>query len=331
MKPTTLILAVSILFLLACKEKKRASIAFMLPTFEVARYYTDSACFVKKANELGADVIVTDAANDDKKQIEQAIKLIDEGVDAIVIVSVNQTTAAAIVRYAKENNVPVIAYNRMIMNAELDFLINVDCVNFGRQMAEFAVKKKPEGNYIIISGDKSDFSAVETHIGQMEVLQPYIASGKIKIVYDMFVENWLPEVANHYMKLYFRLSSDTPSVIFSGNDGMAGGVIKELEENGLAGRVIVTGLDAELLACKRIINGSQSMTIYMPLKEQAYTAAAVAMDFVNKRVPKYDVKSFNGRVDVPTLHLKTIVVDKDNMRSTIVADGFYKESEVYGN
>lgn len=301
----------------------------MVPTFEVPRYFMDRDHFVKKANELGAEVIVTDANNDDKKQIQQAIDLIDKGVNAIVIISVNQNTSAAIVRYAKENNVLVIAYDRIIKNSDLDLLICVDVIDFGKQMAEYAVKRKPQGNYLIISGDKTDHSSVETRIGQMQVLQPYINSGKIKLMYDMFTEDWMPDMAYQHMRDFLKLSLDTPDVVLSGNDGMAGGIIQALEEYNLAGKVIVTGLDAELAACKRINQGKQSMTIYMPTKDQAYTAAIVTMDLINKKQPKYDVTTFNGRVNVPTIFFKTIAVDKDNIRSTIVADGYYKESDIY--
>lgn len=326
----TIVAIIVLVIFPSCNQKKQTSIGFLIPTFEVARYSMDRDYFTAKATELGAEVVVADAENDDKKQIAQATEMIDNGIDAIVIIAVNQNTAAAIVRYAKSKKVPVIAYNRMIQNAELDFLIAVDIVGFGRQMAEYAVKHKPEGNYIIVSGDRSDFSSVQTHKGQMEVLKPYIDSKKINVVFDIFIEDWMPEEARFYISEYFKLSPDVPVAILSGNDGMAGGIIEVLEQNNMAGKILVTGLDAELKACQRIVAGTQTMSIYMPIKEQAYAAAKIAVELINKRKPTYDVLSFNGRVEVPTHYLRTIAVDKDNIANTVIADGFHSESDIFG-
>lgn len=315
----------------SCHRSSKTKIGFMLPTFEVSRYFIDRDNFVAKANELGVETLVADANNDDDKQIDQAIELMDKGAKVLVVMPVNLNTAAAIVRYAHARNVKVIAYCRIIQNSDLDYFIAYDDRMIGQQMAKYTTQYKAEGNYVVINGDKTDKSAVLTKVGQMDVLAPFIKSGKIKVVHNIFVEDWSPDEAYFTMKRVIELSGESIDVVLSGNDGMAGGIIKALEEYNLSGKVLVTGLDADLAACKRIVQGKQSMTVYMPIKQQAMFAASVAVKLINGENIESTTTTFNRQVNVPTIVYQTVAVDKNNMKNSIIADGFYKESDVYAD
>jgi len=287
--------------------------------------------FTNKIQELGGEAVVKSAEYDDKVQIQQAKDLIDDGVQVLVVNSVNQNTAAAIVRYAHGNKVKVIAYDRMISNCDLDYYLSFDNLKVGKLMADYTLKLKPEGNYLIIGGDKADQNAIYVKSGQLQQLEPYIKSGKIKITYNIFVEDWSGDNAGKYMESYMNLGGVMPDVILSSYDGMSTGIVKVLVDNDIAaGSILLTGQDAELDACKNILNGYQTMTIYKPLKPLAEKAAELCKKIVdNEKITEATASQPNGMIDVPAILLEPVVVDKDNLKTTLVADGHLKETELY--
>ncbi len=316
--------------LFTCKQVSKIKIGFMVPTYEISRYEKDRDFFVSKVTELGGEVVVTDAGGDDKKQITQANELISQGVSVLVVSAVNQNTAAAIIREAHDNNIKVIAYERLIQNCDLDYYITFDSKAVGQKMAQYVLKYKPEGNYILLGGDKSDKNAMLVKEGQKEEIDSYVKSGKIKIIFDVYIEGWSSENAYMTIKDVLKLSDIMPDVILSSNDGMAEGAVKALTEFGLEGKVMVTGQDAELSACRRIIEGTQNVTIYKPFKKQGETAAIVAMKVAKgEQVIEINTKVPNGRTEVPSILLEPITVDKSNLENTVIADGFYKESDIF--
>ena len=233
-------------------------------------------------------------------------------------------------RLAHDRGVVIIAYERMIQNCNVDYFVAFDHSVVGKLQAEFAVQKKPDGNYVVIGGDKNDKNAELIEKGQMEILSPLIASGKIKILFKSFVEDWSAEEANNLIKRIANLSEEKIDVVLSANDGMAGGVIRALEEVQPNYPTIVTGLDADVFACNRIANGKQSMTIYKPLQQQAERTAELVMAVSKgKSIPGMTESVFNGISKVPVIYLNAVVVDKDKLRSTVIKDGFLKESDVF--
>ena len=316
--------------LFSCKiESSKKKIGFMIPTFTVERYKKDRDIFTSRVVELGGDVEIANAENDDKAQYQQAEELIAKGVDALVVIAVNQNTAAAIVRLAHEKNVEVIAYERLISNCELDYYIGFDHFIAGQQMAEYVAKNKPGGKCFVIGGDISDNNAVLINKGELSVIQSD-KSGGVSVLHSIYIEDWDNEEAYLKMDEFLNLSMLVPDAVLVSNDGMASGVIKSLEKHGLTGSVIVSGLDADLSACQRIVKGTQSFTIYKPFKKEAIIAAEIAMLCANhKEVVGVTSTVNNKRIDVPSILIKTTLVDASNMKSTIIADGFYKETEVY--
>jgi D-xylose transport system substrate-binding protein len=303
----------------------------MFPYTTSARMSIEIQFFKAKAAELNCEVIVTDAKNDDKLQRTQAQELIKDGIDALVIMAVNSNTAAEIVRDAHNAGVKVIAYDRIINNCDLDFYISHNNYNVGKYMAEYALRFKPEGNYLLLGGDKSDRNAVFVKNGQLDAIRNNVQSGKIKIVYDVFIEEWSMENACFEIKKYLKLSGNSvPDVILSSYDGLTYGSNKAFDELGLDySKVIITGQDAEPQALRDIIAGKQTMTIFKPLKILAENAVEVAVKLVKNQKIENVTKINNNRMDVPSMLFDPIAVDKSNIKETVVKEGLVKESDLY--
>ncbi len=321
---------VLIIFCYSCSQKQNQIIGFFLPNKTDARYLKDMQYFTEKANELGYKAITQFADNDANLQEKQVKDLIDKGVKVVVISSVNQNLAASIVRYAHENGVRVIAYERIIDNCPLDFMVGFDHKIVGELQARYLIEKCPRGNYIIIGGDKQDRNAELIYEGQMKVLNPHIASNSIKIIYQTFVEDWAPDNAYHIIKRIKDLSGERIDAVLSANDGMAGEIIHALDENQNNGSYWITGLDADLEGCKRIVQGKQSMTIYKPFQKLADISAELAVQIL-KRENNLKARDtiFNGKFYVPIFLLQPECVDKENINSTVIKDGFQKREDVF--
>jgi len=285
--------------------------------------------FKAKAAEMNCNAIVTDAKNDEFLQRKQAKELLDQGVKVLVIMAVNAYTAAEIVRDAHKVGAYVIGYDRIIHNCDLDFYISHNNYNVGKYMADYALKHKPEGKYLLLGGDKSDRNAIFVKTGQLDALKPYVESGKVKIVFDVYVEEWSSDNAYYIMKEYLRLSSnDIPDVILTSYDGLGYAARQALDEAGVTKDVIITGQDAEPKAIRYIIQGKQTLTIYKPLKPLAENAVITAVKLVHGEKPDTTTSIFNNRIRVPSLLFEPIAVDKNNIRETVVKDGMIKESDV---
>ncbi len=324
------ILCLVVLVAVSCNNSNKVKVGYLIPNEKSERYLKEREYFKQKIASMGGEALVASADYDDQKQIEQAHEMITQGAKVLVVNAVNMNTAAKIVRDAHENNVQVIAYDRLIQNSDLDYYVSFDNVKVGKLMAEYVTKIRPEGNYVLIGGDKADRNAVLVKQGQMEVLSGLVKAGKIKIDYNVYVEDWSGENAYQEMKRYLNLSNQNPVAVVSSYDGMTTGCIKALEEANLAGIVAITGQDAELEACRNIINDRQSMTVYKPLKLLAEKSAEIAYKMsIGEKIDISANTVNNGQKDVPAILLEPLIVDKNNMKSVIVSDGFYSENQLF--
>lgn len=313
----------------SCQLGQKPKVGFLLSNLVQDRYQKEKIYFSTHMSELGGEALIESANYDDKLQIQQAKNMISNGVKVLVVNPVNLYTAAEIVRIAHDNHIKVIAYDRLISNSNLDYYLSFDNVKVGKMMADYCTKINSTGKYLIFGGDKSDLNATLVKNGQLKALEPLTNSGQIKVLYDVYVEDWSKENAKHELKKFLDLSIEQPDVILSSNDGMATGIIETLREYHLEGKVLVTGQDAELSSCQNIMKGYQTMTIYKPLKKLAYTAAELSMKLIKSQLlTETNSKTFNGAIDVPSILLEPVSVDKDNMQSTVIADGFLSEANV---
>ncbi len=240
----------------------------------------------------------------------------------LVLLPHDTIKASRIVGAAKSANVKVISYDRLVLNSDVDLYVSFDRVEIGWMQAEYLVKHAPKGNYVLIAGSPNDEGAKALHDEQMKVLQPYVDRGDIKVVADGYTKDWLPTEA--YLSMLKAIDSTQGNIaaVLASNDGLAGGAIQALREHNLAGKVPVSGQDADLAAVICIAQGTQSMTVYKPVTNEAVVAAEEAVRLAKGERTRANRSISNGKVDVPAILLKPIVVTRDNIKATVVKDGF---------
>ncbi|MFO7655449.1 MAG: substrate-binding domain-containing protein [Bacteroidales bacterium] len=323
-----IVISFALFFLNSCSDKE-VKIGLLMDSYEQERWERDRDYFIKHANELGAKVVVGVAEGSAAKQFDQAEKMLKEKADVLVIVPVDLNKTASIVALAHKYNVKVLSYDRLIKDCDLDFYISFDNIKVGVLQAGYLAKICPLGNYAIIGGAITDNNSTLIKLGQMEVLEPLIEKGDIKIVYDQFAEKWSEDNGYYHMMECLKKHNNINAVL-AANDALANGVAKALEEKNLLGRVYLTGQDAELEACQRIIAGSQSMTVYKPIEAIAYKAAEIAVKLATESsLDEVNLAVNNGKVMVPSLLLPAMTVNKETLKLTVVADGYLKENKIY--
>lgn len=305
-------------------------IGLSLDTLKEARWQADRDMFVRRAGELGASVQVLAANGDDTVQIGDVEKLITSGVDVLVIVPHDGTAMAKAVRLAHEAGIPVIAYDRLIRDADLDLYVSFDNVRVGELQAKFLADRLPRGARLVrIYGAKTDNNAALFKAGQDSVIDPLVASGALQVLHEDWAEDWKPENAKRILNAAITARGSRIDAVLASNDGTAGGAIQALVEEGLAGKVLVTGQDADLVALQRIAAGTQAMTIYKPLHTLAQGAAELAVKMATGKpvVARHTVN--NGAIDVPSVLFDVVTVTSANIDETVVKDGLYRREDIF--
>lgn len=323
-----------ILGLVGCAPggSQKPQIGLLMDTLKEERWQKDRDYFVERAAELGAEVLVQSANSDDIRQNAQAENMITRGVDLLVVIPHNGKVAATIVNSAHQAGIKVLAYDRIINDSDLDLYISFDNERVGELQADYIVRLVPKGNYVLLGGAPTDFNALLLRRGQMKVLKPYIDGGDIRIVADQWCEDWQPiEALKHTENALTRTHNRVDAIVAS-NDGTAGGAIQALAEQKLAGKVPVSGQDADLAACQRIVQGLQAMTVYKPIKPLAYKAAEVAVRLIHgEPITEATRTIFNGKIEVPSILLEPVQVDRSNIVETVVKEGFHRLEDVFRN
>ena len=322
-----IICCVMLIALSSCQMKPR--IGFLMDSLEIERWNKDKALFEEKVKELGGIPIVEVAESDPAKQLEQAQKLIDEGVDVLVVVPVDLERAGEIVKLAHQHYIPVISYDRLIKNCNLDYYISTDNINIGELQADYLTKIAPKGNYVLISGPTSDYNAYLLHLGWMNVLQPLIDKGDINVVLDEFSNYWLPDEAYRILSQYLKDKNEVDAII-CGNDALASGAIAALKEHQKDGKVLLAGQDADIQAVRNIVAGNQTITIYKPIESLAFAAANAAIKISDGEAPSnMHLTVNNGKRLVPAILLQASVVNSQNIKMTVIQEGYIGEQEIF--
>jgi D-xylose transport system substrate-binding protein len=326
-KPVTFLTALIVIFAFVlpaqparAQTATNLKIGFSIEAMNGERWQTDLEAFQTRAKQLGAEVISADAKGNDDLQFQQVQDMIKAGIKTLVLLPHDTTKAARMVHAAKTAHVNVISYDRLVQNSDVDLYITFDRVAIGIMQAEYLVAHAPKGNYVLIAGSPSDPGAKSIHDAQMTVLQPYIDRGDIHVIADSYMKEWLPSEAYLFTLKTIDCSHRDIAAIIASNDGMAGGAIQALAEHHLAGKVLVSGQDADLAAIIAIAQGTQSMTVYKPINIQADTAAEEAVSLAKGEKPHAEVVT--NTTKVPRILLQPVLVTKDNIKSTVVKDGF---------
>lgn len=313
-------------------------IGLSFDTLKEERWQRDRAAFIAAAKALSAEVIDLSANSNDTQQMKDVQSLLTSRVSVLVIVPHNGAAMAKAVGLAHAAGVPVIAYDRLIPDCDLDFYITFDAVKVGKVQAQYLLDHlQPvprRGRIIRLHGAKTDHNAHLMKQGQDEVLLPLIQSGDIIVAHEDWVDEWKPEnakrITNSALSRLLPMAITGPVLqgILAPNDGTAGGAIVALTEEGLLGKVVVTGQDAELTACQRVLAGTQTMTVYKPLTQLARKAAEVAVAMARGKTVVAKAETFNGQVQVPSIFVDVVAVDAKNMMQTVVADGFHSAQKL---
>ena len=306
-------------------------IGFSMDTLKEERWQRDKALVEQRAKEVGAILDVQVANGDDAVQTRQADNMLTKGVDVLIVAPHNGEIAASIVEAAHRRGVPVIAYDRLIRNSDVDLYISHQVVRMGEMQAEYALKHRPKGNYVLIGGSPTDYNAHLLRNGQMNVLKPAIDRGDVKIISQQFAREWKPEEALRITEDALTKSGNKIDAIVASNDGTAGGAISALEAAGLAGKVLVTGQDAQKDAIQRIVKGTQTMTVWKSIEPLAFGAVDAAVKLARKQPVQTNDKINNGKIDVPAILLEPVSVDRNNVDDTVIKSGYHKREDIYGS
>ena len=305
-------------------------IGFSMDTLKEERWQRDKAFVEQRCKEVGAECEVQVANGDDAVQTKQCDNLLTKGVDVLIVAPHNGQIAASIVEAAHRQNVPVISYDRLIRNSDVDLYVSHQVVKIGQMQAQYALDHAPKGNYVLIGGSQTDNNALLLMDGQMQVLQPAIDKGQIKIVAKQFAREWLASEALRIAEDALTKNNNDIQAIVASNDGTAGGAISALPPD-LVGKVLVTGQDAALDAVQRIVEGKQSMTIYKPIQPLAFAAVDAAVKLARGEKVEAKDKLNNGKIDVPSLLFEPVILDKNNVMQTVIKDSYHKLEDVYKN
>ena len=316
------------------KEEDKLQIGLSFDSFVIERWLRDRDMFVSTAQSLGAEVNVQVAGGVVEEQISQIEYFIKKKMDVIVVIPIDGNALYDVLKEAKEKGIYVICYDRIVENINADLYITIDNEKVGTLMGEALIKACPDGgNIFAINGSPTDGNVAEVVKGFNKALK----NSNLNIVYTGYCDNWLAELAGNHVNKGLEVTKDIVGVM-CGNDDLASQAVKVLSENRLAGKVAVVAQDADLAACQRIVEGTQEMTVYKPIEQEANTAAefAVALgkgEDITSGTGEYKAtETFNdGTYDIPYYSIDPIAVPAENMDEVIIDGGFHTKEDVYLN
>lgn len=332
------VLAVCTIFAFSLVSSGRAEakvkIGFLLKTMQEERYQKDKAAFIAKAEEMGAEVVFDSANNDEQMQLSKFENMLAKGCQVIVMQPVNTGTAGNMVMMANDEGVKVVGYDSMLVNGPLDYMVMQDSWAVGKLQGEamiewFNAKKgKVEGNVALIMGQPGDSNAAAMSEGALKIIED---NPGLELVVQQSHEGWSPDKAMATAENALTKFENKIDAFICNNSGMARGVIAALDAQGLADteKVFVAGSDADLVNIQYVAQGKQSVEIWKKIKPLAETSAEVAVKLAMGEEVKADKMINNGYVDVPTVVTPIVLITKDNIDDTIIAEEFYTKEEVY--
>jgi len=309
-------------------------IALLLPESQTARYETqDRPLFEAKVKELCPDceVIYSNADQDEAKQLSQAEAALTNGAQVLVLDPVDGKAAGAIAAQAAAKDVPVISYDRLIQDADIDLYISFDNEKVGELQGTALLDKLDEdgvtkGDLVMINGSPTDNNATLFKKGAHSVID----KSDFTVAAESDTVEWEPSNAQKDMDGHITtVGKDNIVGVYAANDGTAGGAIAAMKAAGMDPLPPVTGQDAEVAGLQRIVAGEQYMTVYKAIKLEAEAAAEAAVAMVRgEDVKGADDTTDNGSGDIPSILLEPVSVTVDNINDTVIKDGFWTVDDI---
>ena len=317
----------------AKQAKGEPTIALLLPESKTTRYESfDRPLFEAKVKELypACKLLYFNADQDAAKQQSQIEAALTQGATVLVLDAVDSAAVAPSVTRAKQQKVPVIAYDRLISGVGYEAYVSFDNVKVGQVQGEALLKALEakgtlkKGKIVVINGAPTDPSAGDYKKGAHLAFD-----GKVTIGKEFDTPDWSPDKAQQEMEqAIVALGKNQIVGVYCANDGTAGGAIAAMKRAGFKQLPPITGQDAELAAVQRIITGEQYMTIYLNIRTQAETAADLAVKLAKGEALQAPASTNNGTASIPSWLLDPVPVTRENIKDTIIKDGFYKVEEI---
>jgi D-xylose transport system substrate-binding protein len=292
--------------------------------FQEERWRIDEAGIKSVLDPAGYTYVSADAQADPQKQLTDVENLIAGGCDAAIILAQDSKAVLPAIDRAKAEKIPVIAYDAPIDSADVTF-VSFDNVAVGRLQAEGMVKAIDHGNWVAIEGDPSHPIVAVFRRGQMEVLQPLIDKGQIKIVAKQNIENWKPDGAQAAMEQILTQQNNKVDAVLAMNDGTSTGVAAALASQGLLG-IPLSGQDGDIAALNRIAKGEQTVTVWKNARALGEAAAKAAIELAEGKAVTGAVatKTDSGK-DQPAVLLTPIGITRDNLNLVVDAKWIAKD------
>lgn len=308
-------------------ENNKITIGFSIDTLAIERWQRDLDVFINKAKELGANVIVQNAGNNLDEQKRQLTYLLECNVDVIVVLPKEADGINDAIQKITSKNIPVIAYDRLVLGSNIDLYVTINSEKVGTLMAQGLKKRTTGKNWYFILGPEEDFNMTLIKKGVMET----IAQTPYSIGYTYYASGWNYDLA--YQEMVRLISNeDIPDAIICGNDAVADSVLQALSTYYTGPHIPICGQDADIAACQSIINGKQDFTIYKPITKLAEIAAEIAVKMANGEKPEdiaNNITINNYAADIPVVWLEPTLVDKSNIDEVVIDSGFHTHAEVY--
>ncbi|MEG0505373.1 MAG: substrate-binding domain-containing protein, partial [Raoultibacter sp.] len=298
---------------------------------EAARWPTEQAHMEARAKELGAEIEVRlNKTDEPKTQTQDCIEMIDSGIDVLVLTPRDTGNVKEILDYANSKNVPILNYARAITNEEVDLLVGYDSNRIGQTMGLYLAELVYKGDYIILRGDPADNNAQLQYDGAMRYIDPI--KENINIILDAPVPGWSMDEAKKLVLEAVSANNGKVDAIFAPNDKIAGACREALDELGVTTPVVITGMDAELDAVKRVVAGTQSVTVYLDLRELATMAIDQACSLAKGEPVQSNTNFDNGsEKGIEATLITGKLVTKENIDKILIDTNYYTAEEVYGS
>ncbi len=310
------------------QKSDRPVIGFSIDTLAIERWQRDLDIFIARAKELGADVIVQNAGNSTDNQNQQLLYLLEKNVDVIVVVPKEAHAVSESIEKISMHNIPVISYDRLILDTDISLYITIDSEKVGELMGRKMKNIVSPDGWSCILGPEEDFNMSMILKGLKEVCGPLSPAFR-----DIFyTQGWNYDLSRQRM-IDLITSGNIPTAVICGNDAIADSVVSALQSYYPNKDVHVCGQDADIAACQNIVRGLQDFTIYKPISDLAVKAAEFAVKLAQgARVESlFDTSTVmdNGFAKIPTYYLEPTLVDRDNIDSVVIDSGFHTYGEVY--
>ena len=312
----------------APQPAKKITIGFSIDTLAIERWQRDLDVFINKIKEMDAEVIVQNAGNNIEEQNRQLMYLLEREVDAVVVLPKDAASISDSVQKLRAKGIPVISYDRLTLNADINLYLTIDSEKVGEQMAQEMLRRTKGENWYCILGPEEDYNMTLI----MEGVNRILRASSVHINHIYYTDGWNYDLS--YQEMVRILKDDTfPDAIICGNDAVAASVIQAINRYYPDIHIPVCGQDADISACQYIVQGKQEFTIYKPIIQLAEVAAECAVRLARKEdisENRYRIRPINnGFGDIPTIWLEPSYVDKYNLDKLIIESGFHSASSIY--